>query len=146
MASVEPKFYGTANILVKQHGQDAPSASVNVKAMFKIKRITDPPESGDGFRVLIDRVWPRDVNKGEVSMDLWLKEIAPSTELDQWFAHNPEKWEEFQRRYARELDTWPQLTTLLKVESADGPVTLLYFASDPEHNQAVALKAYLQTD
>ena len=109
--------------------------------MFKIKRITDTPESGDGF--LIDRVWPRDV---EVSMDLWLKEIAPSTELSQWFAHNPEKWEEFQRRYARELDTWPQLTTLLKVESADGPVTLLYFASDPEHNQAVALKAHLQTD
>ena len=91
--------------------------------MFKIKRTTDPPESGDGFRVLIDRVWPRDVNKGEVSMDLWLKEIAPSTELGQWFAHNPEKWEEFQRRYARELDTWPQLTTLLKVESADGPAT-----------------------
>ena len=83
--------------------------------MFKIKRTTDPPDSGDGFRVLIDRVLPRAVNKAEVSMDLWLKEIAPSTELDQWFARNPEKWEEFQRRYARELDTWPQLTTLLKV-------------------------------
>ena len=68
--------------------------------MFKIKRTTDPPESGDGFRVLIDRVWPRDVKKPEVSMALWLKDIAPSTELDQWFAHNTQQWDGIQRRHA----------------------------------------------
>ena len=112
--------------------------------MFQVKRVYDPPDAGDGTRVLVDRIWPRGLTKSEVSMDLWLKEIAPSTALRKWYGHDPARWQEFCRRYAGELDENPQLTTLLKVRSGEGIVTLLYSARDSRHNQAVALKAYME--
>ena len=112
--------------------------------MFQVKRVYDPPDAGDGTRVLVDRIWPRGLTKSEVSMDLWLKEIAPSTALRKWYGHDPAKWREFCRRYAAELDEKPQLTTLLQVKSGEGPITLLYSARDSRHNQAVALKAYME--
>lgn len=112
--------------------------------MYQVKRVYETPESGDGTRVLVDRIWPRGLTKSEVSMDLWLKEIAPSTALRKWYGHDPDKWPEFCRRYAAELDEKPQLTTLLRVKGGDGPVTLLFSARDIQHNQAVALKDYLE--
>lgn len=114
--------------------------------MFKLKRVYDPPEAGDGIRVLVDRLWPRGVKKSALAMDFWLKEVAPSNELRQQFGHAPERWEEFRRRYAAELRDKPQLTTLLKLKAAEGTVTLLYSARDTERNQAVALKDYLEGD
>ncbi len=114
--------------------------------MLRIKRVYDPLEPGDGMRVLADRIWPRGVKKSELAMDLWLKEVAPSTELRQWFGHDPAKWEEFKRRYGAELEEKPQLTTLLRLRAGEGPVTLLFSARDTAHNQAAALKHYLESD
>ena len=113
---------------------------------FRLKRVYDPPAAGDGLRVLVDRIWPRGMKKADLSMDLWLKEIAPSTALRQWFGHDPAKWAEFKRRYGAELAERPQLTTLLRAKAGEGPVTLLYSARDRERNQAVALKGYLESE
>jgi uncharacterized protein YeaO (DUF488 family) len=114
--------------------------------MFRIKRVYDPPEAGDGMRVLVDRIWPRGVKKSEFAMDLWLKEVGPSTDLRKWFGHDPAKWEEFRRRYEAELDEKPELTTQLRQRAEEEPVTLLFSARDLEHNQAVALKTYLESE
>ena len=113
--------------------------------MFRIKRVYDPPEPGDGMRVLVDRIWPRGVKKAELAMDLWLKEVGPSSELRKWFGHDPAKWDGFKRRYGAELDKKPELTSLLKQHAGEGPVTLLFSARDLEHNQAAALKDYLDS-
>jgi len=112
--------------------------------MIRIRRAYEPPARGDGRRVLVDRIWPRGVSKEEAQVDEWLKEIAPSNELRKWFGHAPERWEEFRRRYFDELDAHPELVQHLR-EWADGhTVTLVYGARDTEHNNAVALKEYLQ--
>jgi uncharacterized protein YeaO (DUF488 family) len=109
---------------------------------LRLKRVYDPPAKADGQRILVDRVWPRGVKKADAALDLWLKEVAPSTALRKWFNHDPEKWPEFQRRYRAELDRNPdQLRPLV---DAKGRVTLLYGARDHEHNNAVVLKAYLE--
>jgi uncharacterized protein YeaO (DUF488 family) len=109
------------------------------------KRIYDPPARGDGARVLVDRIWPRGIRKEEVALDLWLKEAAPSTELRKWFGHEPEKWPEFQRRYALELDGKAEVLRALDTLLAKGPVTLLFSAKDVERNNAEALRAYLSS-
>lgn len=111
--------------------------------MIKIKRIYDPPATGDGRRVLIDRLWPRGVAKDGVKLDEWLKEIAPSDELRKWFGHDPARWEEFRTRYREELKLHGKLLERLRAEAAKGTVTLLFAAKDEEHNNAVVLKELL---
>ena len=101
------------------------------------------PDKEDGTRILVDRLWPRGLTKEKAQVDLWLKEIAPTTELRKWFGHDPAKWAEFQRRYTAELRNNKEQVTLLKQESANGTVTLLYGARDEEHNEAVVLQNLL---
>jgi uncharacterized protein YeaO (DUF488 family) len=109
----------------------------------RIKRVYLQPDKEDGRRILVDRLWPRGLTKEKASVDLWLKEIAPSTELRKWFAHDPAKWKEFQTRYLAELGKNEGQVSLLKQEAAKAAVTLLYGAKDEEHNEAVVLQELL---
>ncbi len=110
-----------------------------------LKRAYEPCDAGDGFRVLVDGLWPRGITKEAAHIDLWLKEIAPSTELRKWFGHEPEKWQEFRKRYLVELKHKPEAVATLVEHVRHGKVTLVYGAKDEEHNQAVALKEHLET-
>jgi uncharacterized protein YeaO (DUF488 family) len=113
--------------------------------VFKTKRIYEPPNAADGYRVLVDRLWPRGVSKAAAHVDLWMKEIGPSNVLRKWFAHKPERWLGFQRRYRAELRAVPQLTRQLnQLLKEHRTVTLLFSARDEEHNQAIALRAFLR--
>src|SRR5664280_1689967 len=107
---------------------------------FRIKRVYELPDKHDGRRILVDRLWPRGLTKEKASIDLWLKDIAPSAELRKWFGHDPEKWKEFRKRYRHELKEDEEPMTLLKDKIKKGMVTLVYGANDEEHNQAVVLK------
>ena len=109
-----------------------------------IKRVYEAPAEGDGYRVLIDRLWPRGLKKEAVPMDVWAKELAPSTELRKWFGHDPALWDEFRQRYAAELADSADVWQALARRSAREPVTLLYGARDEEHNDAVALQALME--
>ncbi|ODT77565.1 MAG: hypothetical protein ABS76_27785 [Pelagibacterium sp. SCN 64-44] len=111
---------------------------------WRLKRIYDPSNAGDGTRVLVDRLWPRGLSKQDAGIDLWLKSIAPSTDLRHWFNHQPERWMEFTQRYRKELAENTEAVAQLEKLSAGGPVTLLYAARDTEHNQAQVLLSYLQ--
>lgn len=113
-----------------------------------LKRVYDEPEPGDGTRVLVDRLWPRGLSKERVHIDLWLKEIAPSSELRTWFGHDPEKFAEFRRRYENELATEAGQTALAKLrdQAKQGPVTLVFAARDTEHANAVVLRDLLLRD
>ncbi|HET7631372.1 MAG TPA: DUF488 domain-containing protein [Gemmatimonadaceae bacterium] len=110
-----------------------------------LKRAYSPAAKADGFRILADRLWPRGVSKDAAHLDLWLKEIAPTTELRKWFNHEPAKWPEFRKRYFRELDGNAEAVQTLRGHAKKGTVTLVYSAHDTEHNQAVALKEYLES-
>lgn len=112
---------------------------------IKTKRIYDAKAVGDGFRILVDRLWPRGMKKDSAPLDLWLKEIAPSDDLRRWFGHDPAKWPEFKKRYFAELRNKQDLVALLRQHARAGVVTLLYSAKDEKHNNAVALLEYLQT-
>ncbi|HTT96608.1 MAG TPA: DUF488 domain-containing protein [Rhizomicrobium sp.] len=109
---------------------------------FRIKRVYEPPAKADGMRVLVDKLWPRGLKKTDARLDLWMKDVAPSTELRKWFGHAPEKFAEFKRRYKKELskDALNELRELGKGKI----VTLLYGAKDPEMNQAAVLLALLK--
>ena len=107
-----------------------------------IKRIYEPPASTDGFRVLVDRLWPRGVSKQDAALDLWLKEVAPTAELRNWFDHIPERFDEFTTRYRAELDNNPALDQLREVIASEKMVTLLYGAKNETMNQAVVLQQY----
>ncbi|MGY3040771.1 uncharacterized protein YeaO (DUF488 family) [Rhodanobacter sp. TND4EL1] len=109
-----------------------------------VKRVYEPAASADGYRVLIDRLWPRGLKKDAVPLDLWAKELAPSTALRQWFAHDPSLWDGFRHRYAGELDQLAEHWRPLAQHATRHKLTLLYGARDEEHNNAVALKAYLE--
>ncbi len=109
------------------------------------KRIYESAETSDGFRVLVDRLWPRGVKKENAEIDIWLKEVAPSNELRKWFNHEPQKWNEFQKRYSKELKGSEVVKTLLDYARKNKKLTLLYSAKDEEHNQAVALQKYMET-
>lgn len=116
-----------------------------VNKMIKIKRIYDQPAKEDGFRILVDRLWPRGISKEKVKVDLWLREIAPSNDLRKWFSHDPKKWEDFKIRYERELKGKQELLHKIKeAEKEKGIVTILYSARDEEHNNAVVLNAILK--
>jgi uncharacterized protein YeaO (DUF488 family) len=110
---------------------------------IQTKRVYEEADADDGFRVLVDRVWPRGLKKEQVAADLWLKDIAPSTDLRKWFGHDPAKWDEFRERYFSELDDEQEAVAQLLDKAAEGRLTLLYSARDAEHNQAVALREYL---
>ncbi|MCA0003225.1 MULTISPECIES: DUF488 domain-containing protein [unclassified Mesorhizobium] len=109
-----------------------------------VKRVYEPPSPDDGQRVLVDRVWPRGVSKEHAALALWLKDIAPSTDLRKWFGHEPERWAEFQKRYRAELEGNGEAVAQLRALLRDGKVTLLYGAHDAAHNNAVALAGYLR--
>ena len=111
--------------------------------MIQCKRVHLPPGPADGTRVLVERLWPRGVSKDNSRIDLWLKEIAPSTTLRQWFGHAPDRWNEFQARYRQELEANPEAVQKLRDIAARGDVTLLYAARDVPGNSAQVLLDYL---
>lgn len=111
---------------------------------LKIKRIYETPDEADGYRILVDRLWPRGVSKEQATIDEWLKEIAPSPELRDWFGHKPERFEEFRIRYQTELADNDAILKIKKLETENKTVTLLYAAKDPVHNHAVVLMEVLQ--
>jgi len=110
-----------------------------------LKRAYEAPAQADGERILVDRLWPRGLSKATARIDLWLKDVAPSTELRQWFGHDPGKWVEFGKRYRAELKRNPALD-MLRERVRHGDVTLVYGARDAQHNQAVVLKQVLERD
>lgn len=121
----------------------APIARAN-QMTIRIKRIYDAPADDDGYRVLVDRVWPRGLSKSKARIDRWLKEIAPSTELRRWFGHDPSRWNEFRSRYRGELEKSSALVEELVEKARSAPVTLLFSARDQHHNQAVVLSEWLE--
>lgn len=111
--------------------------------MIRLKRVYDEPTKQDGLRVLVERLWPRGVSKEKAAVDLWLKELAPSTELRKWFSHDLAKWGEFRKRYRAELEGKGDVLVLLKHRATEGTVTFVYAAHDEQHNSAVVLKDFL---
>lgn len=111
---------------------------------IRVKRAYETPTKSDGYRVLVDRVWPRGVKKEQLRLDAWLKQLAPSTPLRKWFGHDPAKWTEFKRRYFRELVEHREEIRELRKKVKQGRVTLVFAAKDTEFNNAVALTQYLQ--
>lgn len=109
-----------------------------------LKRVYEKPSPSDGRRVLVERLWPRGLKKEDAKVDEWLKEIAPSTELREWFGHEPEKWNEFKRRYWRELEKKQDIVLKLAGEIREKQVTFVFAAKDEEHNNALALKEYIE--
>jgi uncharacterized protein YeaO (DUF488 family) len=112
--------------------------------MVKLKRVYDPVSRADGKRFLVERLWPRGLSKERLHLTSWLKEVGPSTELRQWFHHDPLRWSQFRKRYFRELDSHPESWRPILAAARRGVVTLVYSSHDEEHNNAVALKEYLQ--
>jgi uncharacterized protein YeaO (DUF488 family) len=110
---------------------------------IRIKRVYEAPSPDDGTRVLVDRLWPRGLAKDKAGVDLWLKELAPSTELRKWFNHEPEKWAEFRQRYRQELALQPAALGRLRELIDSGPVTLLFGAKEERFNDAVALREFM---
>ncbi len=111
---------------------------------IKIKRAYEPASPGDGTRILVDRLWPRGLSKEKLKLDAWMKELAPSTELRKWFHHDVGNWAEFERRYFKELGQQPEKVDELRKQAKRHTVTLVYGARDETHNDAVALKKYLE--
>jgi len=124
-------------------GRHAAVPAERAAGNVRIKRVYAPADDGDGYRVLVDRLWPRGVSKDKAHLDAWMKDIAPSTELRRWFGHDPARWEEFERRYRAELaePERSQLVAALADQAAHGPLTLVYGARDTLHNEAVVLCA-----
>ena len=112
--------------------------------MVKLKRVYEPAARTDGARFLVERLWPRGLSKDALHLTAWLKQVGPSTELRQWFNHDPLKWSQFRTRYFHELDSQPESWRPILAAARLGPVTLVYSSHDEEHNNAVALKEYLQ--
>ena len=111
---------------------------------IKIKRVYEQPDKEDGERILVDRLWPRGLTKEKAGVDLWLKEIAPSTELRKWFDHDPKKWKSFRGRYETEIRHNYDLVKVLKDKAKGRTVTLVYGARDQKHNEALVLKQFLE--
>ncbi|MFT8309138.1 DUF488 domain-containing protein [Acetobacter malorum] len=122
-----------------------PDASLPPRCVgLQVRRIYDAPLPTDGTRVLVDRLWPRGVSKERAALDLWLKDIAPSTELRQWFGHDPARWNGFCQRYRAELDANPACVEQLDALTRKGPLTLLFGTRNTEQNEAVVLAVYLR--
>jgi uncharacterized protein YeaO (DUF488 family) len=112
--------------------------------MIHLKRVYEPPSTDDGFRILVERLWPRGVSKSRAQVDLWLKDIAPSPELRTWYGHELAKWEEFKRRYRAELQNNSVVEQLQQLQQDKANITFVYAAHDTEHNSALVLKAFLE--
>ena len=112
--------------------------------MVTLKRAYDPVAPTDGKRLLVERLWPRGLAKDTLKLDGWIREVAPTTELRKWFGHDPAKWRQFRTRYFRELDSQPESWQPIVSLARRGTVTLVYSSHDEEHNNAVALREYLQ--
>lgn len=112
--------------------------------MIRVKRVYEPPEKSDGVRFLVDHLWPRGMKKEALQVERWIKLVSPSNELRSWFGHEPVKWNEFQRRYFAELDQQPETWEPLLETAREKDITLAFSARDIEHNNAVALKSYLE--
>ena len=112
--------------------------------MIQLKRVYEEPGPHDGVRFLVERLWPRGIRKTDLPVDGWLKDAGPSSELRKWFSHDPLKWEEFEKKYFKELNTRPEAWEPILKAAGLGTVTLLYSSRDAEHNNAVALKTYLE--
>jgi uncharacterized protein YeaO (DUF488 family) len=112
--------------------------------MLKLKRAYERASREDGRRILVERLWPRGIRKASLQLDAWLKEVAPTAALRQWFSHDPKKWDEFQRRYRAELEQHPEVCDPILKAARRGTVTLVYSSHDSEHNNAVALRDYLE--
>ncbi len=117
-----------------------------MKTMVRIKRAYEMPARGDGYRVLVDRLWPRGLKKESLRLDLWAKDLAPSPELRRWFGHDPDRFREFTRRYQAELQAAPARALLAELlrHAAHGTLTLVYGARDEEHNGAAVLRDMLE--
>jgi uncharacterized protein YeaO (DUF488 family) len=113
--------------------------------MIKLKRVYEKVEENDGYRILVDRLWPRGVSKSEAGINEWLKEVAPSDQLRKWYSHDVPKWADFKQRYFAELATKLELLRPIMEKASTKPVTLVYAAKDVEHNNAVALKNYIES-
>ena len=118
---------------------------LSLEFTMKIKRIYEAAQIEDGKRILVDRLWPRGLTKEKAHVDIWLKDIAPSTELRKWFGHEPVKWNEFKKLYIEELKSNEKQTSILKGQLKTGMVTLVYAAKDKEHNEALVLKELFDT-
>lgn len=137
----------TAAKPVKRREEDrSPSVRQKPTAAIKLKRAYEKPAREDGWRVLVERLWPRGLTKSEAKIDLWLKDVAPSTELRKWFGHDPAKWAQFRRRYQSELKQHRESIDMLEQKARERPVTLVYAARDQEHNGAVVLKEFIEND
>ena len=113
--------------------------------MFKLKRVYEAPAAEDGFRILVERLWPRGLTKDRARIDLWLKDAAPSPELRKWFGHDTDKWEQFRERYLEELKPKKDIINLLKQKDKEGKVTFVFAYRDEKHNSALALKTFIET-
>ncbi len=111
--------------------------------MVKVKRVYEPASPEDGKRILVERLWPRGISKESLVLDEWLREVAPSTGLRKWFAHDPARYDEFRRRYLRELEGKPEIIDRLRAEAREGTITLLFSARDARHNNALVLQELL---
>ncbi|MGB9728850.1 MAG: DUF488 domain-containing protein [Thermoprotei archaeon] len=112
--------------------------------MIKIKRIYEEPSEDDGYRILVDRLWPRGLSKKKSKIDLWLRDIAPSNDLRKWFSHDPAKWNEFKKRYIKELENNSSLQKLIEIIKQKNSITLLYATKDKERNNATVIKEYIE--
>lgn len=130
------------SVKVGQQGATCVSAKISGKDV-KLKRAYESPTDSDGTRVLVDRLWPRGVRKADAAIDYWAKELAPSTELRKWFAHDPSRWAEFRRRYVEEIEEHREEFDRLRNLALKGPVILVYAAHDEMHNDAVVLRELL---
>jgi uncharacterized protein YeaO (DUF488 family) len=117
---------------------------IKERKMIKLKRVYEPASPDDGVRILVERLWPRGIKKDALKVDAWLKDVAPSDGLRRWFGHEPKKWNGFLDRYFAELDANPQTWESVAKAAGRGRVTLIYSSRDTEHNNAVALKDYLE--
>ena len=113
-------------------------------AMIKLRRAYEAKACGDGFRILVDRLWPRGLTKDKAGIDEWPKEVSPSTALRQWFSHDPARWREFKKRYFQELEAREEAVSRLAEKARQGTVTFVYGAKDSLHNNAAALKEYIE--
>ena len=116
----------------------------SIGAMIRLKRVYEKPSRMDGSRILVDRLWPRGLTKERAAVTLWLKDVAPSTELRKWFGHDPAKWKQFQARYRKELREKKGALKLLRQKGKTRTVTLVYGARDEEHNEALVLKKVVE--
>ena len=119
-------------------------SSTHCAMAIKVKRVYDKPSKEDGSRILVDRLWPRGVSKKDASIDIWMKDIAPSNELRKWFNHDPAKWDQFKTRYFSELDDKSELVKELLSRATKGTLTLVFSAKEERYNNAGALKEYLE--